>query len=100
MLPQHLKISIMTTLGHVGVTVYDEFTRRLIEIFDRRDPKEHFVELTKLKQTGNPETYISEFLKLSVMVLDLSVHRRVYMFISGLDEPLCGLVRSTRHTTL
>ena len=27
----------MATLGHSGVTVYDEFTRRLIEQFDRKD---------------------------------------------------------------
>ena len=34
------------------------------------------------------------------MVLDLSVARRVYMFIDGLDEPLNGLVKSTKPTTL
>ena len=39
----------MVTLGHSTVTTYVEFTRRLIERFDRRDPEEHFVELTRLK---------------------------------------------------
>ena len=68
--------------------------------FDRKDPEEHFVELTKLKQSGNPKTYISEFLRLSVMVPDLLEPRRIYMFIDGLAEPLRGLVRSTRPTTL
>ena len=82
------------------MTAYVEFTRRLVERFDRKDPEEHFVELTKLKQTGNMETYISEFLKLSVMVPDLSVAMRVYMIIDELAEPFRGLVRSTRTTML
>ena len=90
----------MVTLGHSRVTTYTEFTRRLVERFDRRDPEEHFVELTKLKQTGRPDTYILEFLRLSVMVLDLSTARMIYMFIDGLAEPLRGLVRSTRPATL
>ena len=34
------------------------------------------------------------------MVPNLSVERRVYMFIDGLDEPLHGLVESTKPTTL
>ena len=34
------------------------------------------------------------------MVLDLSATRRVYMFINGLDEPLHGLVKYTKPTTL
>ena len=46
----------MVTLGHSTVTTYAEFTRRLIERFDWRDPKQHFVELTRLKQTGSLET--------------------------------------------
>ena len=34
------------------------------------------------------------------MVPDLSAARRVYMFIDGLVEPLHGLVKSTKPTTL
>ena len=34
------------------------------------------------------------------MVPDLSVARRVYMFIDGLEEPLHGLVKSTKPITL
>ena len=34
------------------------------------------------------------------MVLDLSAARRVYMFIDGLEEPLRGLIKSTKPTTL
>ena len=82
------------------MTTYVEFTRRLMERFDRRDPEQHFVELTRLKQTRNPETYIANFLRISVMVPDLSAARKIYMFVEGLTEPLRGLVRSTRPATL
>ena len=34
------------------------------------------------------------------MVPDLSTTRRVYMFFDGLEEPLNGLVKSTKPTTL
>ena len=88
------------TLGHASVTSYEEFTQRLVEIFDCRNIEAHFVELAKLKKIGDTETYISEFLKLLVMVSDLSATRRVYMFIDGLAEPLHGLVKSIRPTTL
>ena len=90
----------MVTLGHSTVTTYAEFTRRLMERFDRRDPKQHFVELTRLKQIGSPETYIADFLRVSVMVPNLSTARRVYMYVEGLAEPLRGLVQSTRPATL
>ena len=81
-------------------TAYAEFTWRLIERFDRRDPEEHFVELTRLKQTGSLEMYIADFLRISVMVPDLSAVQMIYMFVEGLVEPLRGLVRSTRPATL
>ena len=89
----------LSTLGHANVTAYSKFTRRLVERFDRKDPEAPFMSLAKLKQSGNPETYISEFLRLSVMVPDLSAARRVYMFIDGLDEPLHGLVKYTKPIT-
>ena len=90
----------LSTLGHTNVTACLEFTRRLVERFDRRDPEAPFMGLVKLKQLGNLETYIYEFLKLSVMVPDLYATIRVYMFINGLVEPLHGLVKSTKPTTL
>ena len=71
-----------------------------MERFDQRDPEAPFMGLVNLKQLGNPETYISELLKLSILVPDLSATRRVYMFIDGLEEPLHGLVKSTKPTTL
>jgi len=74
----------MVILKHSIVTTYAEFTRRLIERFDRMDPKQHFIEPTRLKQTGNPETYIADFSRVSVMVPDLSAAQRIYMFVEGL----------------
>ena len=62
----------LSTLGHANVIAYLEFTRSLVEIFDRRDLEAPFMSLAKLKQSSNPETCISEFLILSVMVPDLS----------------------------
>lgn len=35
-----------------------------------------------------------------MIVLDLSKSRRVFMFLEGLAEPLKGLVKSNRPTTL
>ena len=67
------------TLGHANVTAYSEFTRRLVESFDRRYLEAPFMGLTKLKQSRNPKNYIFCFLKLSVMVSDLSAARRVYV---------------------
>ena len=90
----------LSTLGHVNVTAYSKFTRRLVERFDRRDPKTPFMGLARLKQSSNPETYISKFLRLYVMVPNLSASRRVYMFIDGLEKPLHGLVKYTKPTTL
>lgn len=89
----------LSTVGHKNVTTYSEFTRRLVERFERKDPEAPFISLAKLKQSGDAETYISEFLRLSVMVPDLSVSRRVYMFIDGLKEPLHWLVKSTKPIT-
>ena len=40
----------LSTLSHANVTAYSEFTRRLVERFDRRDPEAPFMGLAKLKQ--------------------------------------------------
>jgi len=61
-----------------------------VERFERRYPEAPFMGLVKLKRSGNLETYIYEFLKISIMVLDLFAARRVYMFVDALEEPLHG----------
>jgi len=44
----------LTTLGHANVISYGDFTRRVVEQFDQRDPEAHFRELSQIRQTGNP----------------------------------------------
>jgi hypothetical protein len=39
----------LVTLGHAGITSYLDFTQRLIERFDKKDPELHFRELAQLK---------------------------------------------------
>ena len=43
----------LSTLGHINVTTYSEFTRILVERFDRKDPEAPFISLAKLKQSGD-----------------------------------------------
>ena len=51
----------LVTLGQNTIHSYGEFTQRLMERFDRKDPEIHFRELAQLKQTGSAESFISEF---------------------------------------
>ena len=90
----------LVTLGHVEVTSYLDFTQRLIERFDRKDPKLHFRELAQLKQTGSPEAYISEFQRVAVMLSDIPEGRLVMLFVEGLMEPLRGWVKAYKPTSL
>jgi hypothetical protein len=90
----------LVTLGHSGITSYLDFTQRIIERFDRKDPEIHFRELAQLKQTGSPEAFISEFQRLAVMVTDISEARLVMLFVEGLTEPLRGWVKAYKPTTL
>jgi hypothetical protein len=56
----------LVTLGHASITSYLDFTQKLMERFDRKDPKIHFMELAQLKQVGTPDAYITEFQRLAV----------------------------------
>ena len=40
----------LSTLVHANLISYTEFTRRLVERFDRRDPEAPFMGLAKLKK--------------------------------------------------
>jgi len=90
----------LTMMGHAGVTTYEDFTRSVLERFERRDLEEHFGELMRLKQIGSVDAYFFEFLRVSMMVPDLLETKRVFLFLEGLTEPLRGLVRPNRATTL
>lgn len=58
-------------VGRCKSNAYDDFTRMVLEWYERKDPKEYFGELTRFKQAGSAEAYISKFLRLSMMVPDL-----------------------------
>jgi hypothetical protein len=51
----------LVTLGHSHITSYREFTERLMDRFDRRDPEIHFRDLAQLRQTGTTEAFITSF---------------------------------------
>jgi hypothetical protein len=40
----------LVTLGHANITPYIEFTQRLIDRFERKDPEIHFRQLAQLRQ--------------------------------------------------
>ena len=52
----------LTTLGYHHIISYSAFTKNLVERFDPRDLEAHFAKITKLKQEGDLEDYIIEYL--------------------------------------
>ena len=62
----------MKKLGHDQVVTYEEFTRKLTKVFDRRDPDISFRDLAHIRLVGTLEAYISELQKVAVMVIDIS----------------------------
>jgi hypothetical protein len=90
----------LVTLGHSHITSYREFTERIMDRFDRRDPEIHFRDLAQLRQTGTPEAFITEFQRVAVAVTDISEPRLVMLFTEGLTEPLRGWVKAYRPHTL
>jgi hypothetical protein len=90
----------LVTLGHNRITSYLEFTERLMERFDRRDPELHFRDLTQLRQTVSVEAFISKFQWKAVAVSDISEHRLVMFFIEALINPLRGWVKHFKPHTL
>jgi hypothetical protein len=90
----------LVTLGHNHITSYLEFTERLMERFDRRDPKLHSMDLTQLRQIGSVEAFITEFQRNAVAVSDISEHRLVMLFTKALTKPLRGWVKAFKPHTL
>ena len=56
----------LVTLGHSHITSYREFTDRLMDRFDRKDPEIHFKDLAQLRQTGTIEAFIIEFQRVAI----------------------------------
>ena len=74
----------LRTLGHYHISSYEGFSKALIEIFDRKDPKLLFKELAQLMQLGTPKAYMLEFEKISILVFDVSMARLDLLFHEGL----------------
>ena len=90
----------LVTLGHSSITSYLDFTQRLIERFDWKDPEIHFRELAQLRQIGSAKSYILEFQRVAVMVMDITEPCLIMLFTEGLAEPLHGWVKTYKPTTL
>jgi hypothetical protein len=90
----------LVTLGHSRITSYREFTDRLMDRFDRKDPEIHFRDLAQLRQTGTTEAFITEFQRVAMAVTDISEPRLIMLFTEGLTEPLRGWVKAYRPPTL
>jgi hypothetical protein len=90
----------LVTLGHSRITSYREFTDRLMDRFDRKDPEIHFKDLAQLRQTGTAEAFITEFQRVAVAVTDISEPKLIMLFTEGLTEPLRGWVKAYRPPTL
>jgi hypothetical protein len=90
----------LMTLGHSHITSYLEFTERLMERFDRRDPELYFKDLTQLRQTGSIEAFITEFQRKAVAVSEISEHRLVMLITETLTDPLRGWVKAFKPRTL
>ena len=63
----------INTLVHDHISSNEDFSKSLVERFDREDPEPPFKGVTQLKQTATPKAYMLEFQKLSVMVSDISM---------------------------
>jgi hypothetical protein len=90
----------LVALGHSHITSYKEFTERLVDRFDRRDPEIHLWDLAQLRQTGTTEAFITKFQWVAVVVTDISNPRLIMLFAEGLTEPLRGWVKAYRTHTL
>ena len=84
----------LVTLGHNTIHSCREFTQKLMERFDRKDPEIYFRELAQLKQTGSVEAFISEFQRIAVMVTDVSERKLTMLFTEALTEALRGWVKA------
>jgi hypothetical protein len=62
----------LVTLCNSNISSYEDFTQRLIDRFDMKDPEIHFRELVQLKQTSSPEAYIKKYQRMEIMVTDIS----------------------------
>jgi hypothetical protein len=48
------------TLSHSNITSYEDLTQRMMDWFDRKDPKIHFRDMAQLRKICMPEAYVIE----------------------------------------
>jgi hypothetical protein len=90
----------LVTLGHSRITSYREFIDRLMDRFDRKVSEIHFRDLSKLRQTGTIEAFITKFQRVVVAMTDISKPKLIMLFTERLTEPLRGWVKAYRPSTL
>jgi hypothetical protein len=70
----------LVTLGHSCITSYMDFTDKLMDKFDKKDPEIHFRDLAQLRQTGTAKAFITKFQRVVVVVTDISEPRLIMLF--------------------
>jgi hypothetical protein len=90
----------LVMLGHSHINSYREFTERIMDGFDRRDPKIHFRDLAQLGQTSTPKAFIIEFHRVFMVVTDISEPRLIILFTKGLTKTLRVWVNAYKPHTL
>jgi hypothetical protein len=80
----------LVTLGHSHITSYKEFTKRIMDRFDRRDPEIHFKDLAQLRKTRTTEAFIIEFQRVVMAVTNISEPGSVMLFTEGITKPFRG----------
>jgi len=51
----------LTTLGHNKIVDFEEFYKRVLDRFERKDEEEYFREMATLQQITTVVTYVEEF---------------------------------------
>jgi hypothetical protein len=62
----------MVMLGHSHINSFREFTKTLMNMVDKMDPKIHFRVLVQLRQTRIVEAFIIEFQCVVMVVTNIS----------------------------
>ena len=71
-----------------------------MDLFDKKDPEIHFMDLAQLKQTSSAETFVSELQRVAVMVSDISKSRLIMLFTEAPTYPLRVWVEAYMPITL
>jgi len=82
-----------TILGHNKVFIFEEFFQRVLDRFEKKDEEEYFRDMATLQQITTMGSYVEEFQRILIMILDVSVKRIAFLFMEVLKEPLKGLVK-------